>query len=216
VSAHVSVSLLRDHAAGASLPPSVGDHVGVCAECTAVLETERRLLAEVDDVLGGVRDSHPSPAFVARVRALAVAPASPRWSPPQLFWAAAALALALTPVALRLAAPPQPSVPSADRSPRASAPSAPVMLASVPPSNPTPAPSRRPRRRAAPPAEPIVPSGQETLIVRFAALVDSGAVEARAPTESDVSQSPLPSPQELYLPPLSLAPLEADEAPSED
>jgi hypothetical protein len=159
-------------------------------------------------------DEEPSPAFVARARALAQPRTRSRLQPATLRWAAAIVALGLgLSILERIVRETTPTAsPAADRPSVAAPPSAPAVTAEVAAPYPAPRPSTRPVRRRRLP-EPIVPPDQQTAILRFAALIESGAVEAPRRVESN---EPLPEPQELYLPPLAIAPIEADEAPSEE
>jgi hypothetical protein len=206
---------LRDHAAGASAPSPLVDHLRSCAGCAAALADERRLLDEIDGVVGGLGDEEPSPAFLVRTRALAGPLPSSRRPTAALRWAAAILALGVgLPILGRLVpettAPPA-AAPAGPLAASAS-PSASPGTAAVASPRPAPRPTRRPALRPREVA-PIVAPDQETAILRFAALIESGAVEAPRRMESD---APLPEPEQLYLPPLTIAPIEADEAPSEE
>ena len=89
------------HAGGAALEPAAERHLGECAACRQLLDTQARLLAELDAELGRSLSITASPGFTARVargvRDAAVAPAH-RWIPAPVWVAlatAAALALAV-------------------------------------------------------------------------------------------------------------------------
>jgi anti-sigma factor RsiW len=212
VSGHAAVSVLRDHAAGARLPRPVLDHLESCRECAAALQAERRLLDEIDATLDGLRTAEPSPALMARARALADTPAAAPWAVSVFGIAAAALVVigvAVTVVRQLSLEPPSPTpAPTAITS----APESPVTPEIAPSAPPAPRPVRR---RAV--ARPIVPPGQEALVERFAALVDGGVVEApERIVRPDEACTPLLEPSELVLPPLAITAIEAEEAPSEE
>ena len=67
------------HAAGAALDPAAERHLGGCAACRQLLDTQARLLAELDAELGRSLSITASPDFTARVargaRDAAAAPA---------------------------------------------------------------------------------------------------------------------------------------------
>jgi hypothetical protein len=205
---------LRDHAAGAAAPSSLAEHLRSCSECAAALADERSLLAEIDGVVGAIGDEEPSPAFVVRALALDGPRTRPRLRLSTLQWAAAivALGLGLSILERSVRETPSKGSPAADRPSVAASPSAPAVTAAVAAPYPAPRPSTRPARRRRLP-DPIVPPDQQDAILRFAALIESGAVEAPRRIESN---EPLAEPQELYLPPLAIAPIEAAEAPSEE
>jgi hypothetical protein len=55
------------------------------------------------------------------------------------------------------------------------------------------------------------------MLRRYAALIETGVVEVPPRTlEHDEPSLPLDQPPPLHLPPLTIAPIEADVAPSED
>ena len=85
------------HAAGATLNPAAGRHLGGCATCRQLLDTQARLLAELDAELGRSLSITASPDFTARVargaRDAAAAPAH-RWVPAPV-WAGLGLAAAI-------------------------------------------------------------------------------------------------------------------------
>lgn len=58
---------IAGHAAGADLSPAAAAHLGSCEACTARLEIQRRLLADVDAELGRALSIAASPGFVADV-----------------------------------------------------------------------------------------------------------------------------------------------------
>jgi hypothetical protein len=87
---------LAAHAAGAALEPAAERHLGECAACRQLLDTQARLLAELDAELGRSLSITASPDFTARVvrsTRNAGAPA-PRWMPAPV-WAGVALAAAI-------------------------------------------------------------------------------------------------------------------------
>ena len=87
---------LAAHAAGAALEPAAERHLGECAACRQLLDTQARLLAELDAELGRSLSITASPDFTARVvrsTRNAGAPA-PRWMPARV-WAGLALAAAI-------------------------------------------------------------------------------------------------------------------------
>ena len=89
------------HAAGAALEPAAERHLGGCAACRQQLDTQARLLAELDAELGRSLSISASPDFAARVvRGARNAGAKPRhrWVPAPVWvgpGAAAAIALAV-------------------------------------------------------------------------------------------------------------------------
>jgi hypothetical protein len=210
MSSHVPLSVLRDHAAGARLAPSLAAHLADCPDCAGVLEAERRVLDEVDATLDSLRRADPSPALIARARALADAPAAAPWAASVFRIAAAALVVVGAAATVRqLSWEPSPTPAPTTLASAAELPVTPELAPSV---APTP---RRIRRRAV--APPIVPSDQEALAQRFAALVDSGVLDApERIVRPDESGTPLPEPPELVLPPLMIAAIEAEDAPSEE
>jgi hypothetical protein len=213
---HDHLRALRDHAAGAALTPRLEAHLGTCASCAAALDAERSLLDEIDVALTGASQAEPSRAFLARVQALGDRPESSRIPPSGLRVAAAVLVLGVSAAVIQRfawidtpAAVP-PALVSSASSTAALPP--PRKASSIEPSPPS-APPPRPVRVAA----AIVPPGQEALAGRFAALVDSGVVDlAPQALETDLPGLPLRQAPELFVPPLTIAPIEADEAPSEE
>jgi hypothetical protein len=206
---------IRDHAAGAPLAPGLATHLVDCPACTEALGTERRVLDEIDATLDDLRLAEPPAALIARARALADAPVTRSW--PAFVLRAAAAALVVVGTAATLvrqlswepSPSPAPSTLAAARPPAAEA----RVTGELAPSAP-PAP-QVPRRSAV--ARAIVPPGQEALVHRFAALVDSGIVDApERIVRPEESGTPLGEPPELVVPPLNIQPIEADEAPSEE
>ena len=214
MSVHATVEALRDHAAGASAP-GLEVHLGECRHCAAMLEAERGLLQEIDAVLGQLRAVEPSPALLVRARSLVdVRPASPRSA--LAAWAVAAAALALcVSVLVRQRVAPTPAVvptptaaviPPAERLPEL--PPVPTVGISRP--------SRLPERSVPRSAEdfPVVPPGQERALVRFADLMASGI--AVVPAHLLHPEAPIAEPPDLDRPLLTIEPMEAPEAPSEE
>jgi hypothetical protein len=204
---------LRDHAAGSEPTPGLTTHLVACRACEAALQAERRVVEEIDGTLAALGQANPSPAFIARARALSAHPPANRRLLPALRVAAALLVVGVSATLVQRFAwidTPAP-VPSASGSPSPAA-GPPPEVSSVEPPPPS-APPPRPARIAA----AIVPPGQEALAGRFAALVDSGVVELPPQVlETDPPSLPLQQPRELFVPPLTIAPIEADEAPSEE
>ncbi len=58
---------LTAHAAGAALEPAAERHLGECAACRQLLDTQARLLAELDAELGRSLSIAASPGFAAKV-----------------------------------------------------------------------------------------------------------------------------------------------------
>ena len=210
---------LREHALGEPLSPAFEAHLASCEACRARVATEQGLLAAIDATLDGVRQTEPSPTFMARARAAALDASRPstRFGPfGRLAWntaaavAAVALAAALGVIVARGPRPADPIAPSPSSLPRPSVrPSLPPppATASLPPAA-SPHDAPRPVRLADDRLAVLVPPGQEEAIVRLAVLVATGAV---APPPSLVNPpdptQPLTPPAELSLPPLAIEPL---------
>jgi len=82
------------HAGGAALEPAAERHLGECAACRQLLDTQARLLAELDAELGRSLSIDVSPGFAANVaRSALEAGSAPerRWIPATL-WASLAAA----------------------------------------------------------------------------------------------------------------------------
>jgi hypothetical protein len=85
---------LAAHAAGAAFEPAAERHLGECAACRQLLDTQARLLAELDAELGRTLSIELSPGFAANVaRSALEAGSAPerRWIPGTL-WASLAAA----------------------------------------------------------------------------------------------------------------------------
>jgi hypothetical protein len=223
---------LREHAHGAPLSPALEAHLAICAVCQEVVAAEQRLLAEIDRALDGVGQVEPSPAFLARARAVALDQSRPllpsgRWAVLRRWpvWALPALAGALLLAALvtrmRPAIEPTRGVPYASSTPPASARHAPAATAS---SSATPVSSEPLRRTAAHEtaaapgralarplfSEPaaIVPPGQADALVRLATLIASGSVTPPALLlEPPDPAQEIRQPAELNFRPLTIAPI---------
>ena len=206
---------LRDHAAGAEPTPRLATHLLTCGACAANLQAERRVLEQIDGTLAVLGQMDPSPAFLARARALSARPDANHRLLPSLLGAAALLVIGVSAAVLQRFAwvdtpPPVPSASGSPASPTA-APAPPIASSVEPP--PPSAPPPRPVRVAA----AIVTPGQEALATRLATLIESGVVDPPPQAlEADPQALPLPQPPELFVPPLTIAPIEADEAPSEE
>ncbi len=104
---------LKDHAAGADLPPGARAHVERCADCREQLARERDLVADITGGLERALRLEPSVEFAAHVRErIAAEAAAPTW------WRAWRLALGIaslvlvaalvaTMLAVRTGAPPR-------------------------------------------------------------------------------------------------------------
>ena len=90
---------IAGHVAGADLSPAAAAHLGSCEACTARLETQRRLLADVDAELAGTLSLSASPEFVGRVTSSvsATRPRSIAWRPAAA-WVGLAAAAAIVAV----------------------------------------------------------------------------------------------------------------------
>jgi hypothetical protein len=211
---HDHLRALRDHAAGAGLTPRLEAHLGTCASCVAALDAERSLLEEIDVALSGASQAEPSRAFLARVKALADRPEPRRILLPSLRIAAALLAVGLSTVVLQRfewrqdPTPLPPTLGMPEPLPPETAP--PIVDAVAPPPRSVPTP------RLVPAAAAVVPPGQEALVQRLAALIESGVVELPPPALENDPDLPLQEPTELFVPPLTIPPIEAAEAPSEE
>jgi hypothetical protein len=182
---------IAGHAAGADLGPAAAVHLGSCEACAARLETQRRLLADVDAELARTLSLPASPEFVARVTSHAAATnaRSIAWRPAAA-WAGLVAAAAIA-VASFLRAP----VPAVSPAPRESAAAAAapattpaVAEAEAPPSVDRHAAVRRPRPRpsrqlaaARPMQEPAVIVGPEQAraIARLRELMSEGRLTAK-------------------------------------
>lgn len=207
------LTALRDQAAGAAATPALAAHLRVCLACREALEAERRILAEVDATIGGVGSTDPSRDLLARARALAATSPSRSWFAPGTWAAAAVLVLVLSAFVLQRL----PHVPA--EIPVPPTPAATPEATLEPPRDAT-RPPERPRRAvpAIPVAVPLVPPGQEAALIRFAELMASGVVAAMPPrlVGPEVPKAPIPEPPDLDRPLLTIEPIEAEEAPSEE
>jgi hypothetical protein len=208
---HASTRELRDHAAGAPVSPDLESHIGGCPACAGVLEGERRLLQEIDAVLGQARVLEASPSLLVQARSLAALrpPARVRWLR-AAGAVAAALVAAVVLVQRGMAPTPRdasttaaPRIPPEVRTPEA----APVAV-----SQPECSPARS--RPTASVNLPLVPPGQERALVRFAELMQGGTV--LVPDHLLHPADLLAEPPDVDRPLLSIAPIEATEAQSEE
>jgi hypothetical protein len=203
---------IAGHAAGADLNPAAAAHLGSCEACATRLETQRRLLADVDAELAGTLSLSASPAFVARVTSSVSATRrrSIAWRPAAA-WVGLAAAAAI--VVVSLLRGPDPAVSPAPRESAvaAPAPATPPAVAetgapSVGHSRST-RPQRGPRRPAAAPRveEPpvIVDAGQARAIARLREALRQGRL-----TEETL---PRPQTQETAFAGLLIPPLEVSE-----
>lgn len=211
---HPPVTALRDHAAGAA--PDLGSHLRECPACTAVVEAERRLFAEIDAVIGQAGAAEPSPALLVRARSLADVP---RWThrvAPVVWAIAASLLLGVfTFVLQRVASTPAAApVPAAVHTPAIAVPEPPPVTP-VASSRPSPLPVRSSPTAVG--SLPVVPPGQEAALVRFAELMASGTliVPARLP-DAEARSALIAEPHDLDRPLMHIEPIAADEAPSEE
>lgn len=163
-------STLTDVALGVPAPPEVERHLTECASCRAALESERRLIARIDDGLREALEIEPSPALLPRVRRRVAQGAAPfaRWVP---WLVRAAVGVGIVALGIRFAGrrhtgPPAPVekaaqrpavlAPKESRSEAATIAKMPVLSAVA-------------RVRAARRAEPevLVPAGEEAVLRRF-------------------------------------------------
>jgi len=206
---------IAGHAAGADLDPAAAAHLGTCEACTARLETQRRLLADVDAELAGTLSLSASPEFVARVTSSvgATRSRSIAWRPATA-WIGLAAAAAIIAAAILLRAPER-SIPAAPAMAVVPAPptqattSARVSAAEPPTGVATPASAARPRRVSPPRRHPattyaeplvIVDANQARAIARLQQLLITGRLNEKV--------LPPPRPHEaaaLTIPPLEIA-----------
>ncbi len=186
-----------DVAAGESPSPALQAHLEGCAACRARLDEQRRVLEDVDRVLGARLSAEPSPDFAARVRARVGETESRRpWRP--LWVAALAAALAAAVLAGWMVLRPDREVPAGPRQVTTASEARPHQDAPrVTPSDqprPSSAPALTPPRVAATRvaataprrvpatdrAEPLVlvPSGEEDALRRFVDSLRHGAQPA--------------------------------------
>jgi hypothetical protein len=70
---------IRARALGSPLRADAAAHLAVCSDCQAMLETEVRVLANIDTALEQLASAGPTPNFVSRLRAHVEH--APRWPP---------------------------------------------------------------------------------------------------------------------------------------
>jgi hypothetical protein len=87
---------LAAHAAGGELDPAAGRHLGECAACRRMLDTQVQLLTELDAELGRTLSMSASPDFAARVvrQARGAGEARARWIPAPV-WAGLGMAVVM-------------------------------------------------------------------------------------------------------------------------
>lgn len=204
---------LLETALGEPAAPELESHLRSCAACREALDRESRLVGRIDGELRDAVSVSPSPELQPRVRVLLAGDAA-TGRPWRLFWlipvAAGVVALvaavslrqrsALPPAAPRFAESTRP-VPEA-RGSAGELPAKPVV--------------QRPRTQR-PRTEPevLVPPGEEELVRRFVAALQTGRVDAAAVlTGQSQSQSPdLAIPLLEEIPPLEVKPLTASTDP---
>jgi hypothetical protein len=204
---------IAGHAAGADLEPAAAAHLGTCEACTARLETQRRLLADVDAELAGALSLSASPEFVARVTSSVSATQSRSiaWRPAAA-WVGLAAAAAI--VAVSFLRGPDVTVSPVPResavAPAPATPPAVVAETGAPPQTDRPPAVRRSRPRpsrllaaARPLEEPavIVSADQARAIARLRELMNAGRLTDRM----------LPPEQPHEASELTVAPLEIPE-----
>ncbi len=203
-----------DVAAGQPPSPELQAHLEGCAECRARLDEQRRLLADVDRVLGARLSAEPSLDFAARVAARVRDTEMRRpWRPVWVVGLAAALVAAV--LAGWMARRPDREVPAGPRQ-AATASEAPARR-DIPRVTRSDAPRRSsvpavtvPRAAAAKVAEPLVlvPRGEEEAMRRFVANLGRGAQPAPpllvAGTSVDGAVAPPPL---LEFPAVTIDPL---------
>lgn len=215
------VPAIREHAAGALPSPALLGHLRECEACSSALEAERRLLAEVDAVVGHLCQADPSLALLVHARSLARARSFRRSRPSAVWVAAALLAFAVTLAIPHRTTPPipEPSPPS-DEPRTATEPSLGTAGDAQPRTALAPQAAAPPRPRVSRPAAaqvPLVPPGQDRALLRFAALMRTGAVEApRGLVEPDSADLPLSPPPDLECTVLTVEPIGAVEASPEE
>ncbi len=190
-----------------SAPPEVERQLQSCPACRETFERERRLLGQIDEVLGDALSLRPSPELLPRIRRAVESSKAPSWSS-AWFLPVAAGGAALAVAAWLLARPPAAQRPAPEARidpPPASASAAPPV--SAPPA--VPAKAAAARRPWEP--EVLVTPGQEAELQRLVAALRSGRVDA-----TSLLGEAAPPPQDLAVAPLAeVAPLEVKPLVSE-
>ncbi len=203
---------IAGHAAGADLSPAAAAHLGSCEACTARLEMQRRLLADVDAELAGTLLVTAPPGFVSGVasRINAAEDRSISWRPVAAWIGLAAAAAIAIASFLRGPEPPMATPASAGAASATPAPPTPSRPAGNPAISPAnrqatvrrarSAPSR-PVAAARPAEEPpvIVGEDQARAIARLRELMITGRLTARMLPPERPHEAP-----ELTVPPLSI------------
>jgi hypothetical protein len=203
---------INSHAAGAALSPAAAAHLGSCDGCTAQLESQRRLLADVDAELARTLSLSASPEFVRRVTSsVGAIPGRPIAWRPGAAWVGLAAAAAIVVASFLRAS--NPTVPQAAPESAAAAPPAAAPSIVAEPRAPSVGHSRSARlqrgsRRpaAAPRAEQppvIVDAGQARAIARLREALRQGHLSEEA--------LPRPQTQETAFAGLLIPPLEVSE-----
>jgi hypothetical protein len=214
VSCERNRSEIREVSLGAAPSRRLEAHLASCAVCRAILEEDRRRLAEIDDELGQALAVEPSASLLTRAREVVARGAGPRT---RLVWllpvAASIVALAaLLPPAKRmltgpLTRPASPSPATAAAEPALSPPETPVAVSRPQPREGTgrepvrtaAVRRRAPVRTARAGAEPevIVPPGGEAALRRYVEAVGHSRVVG------EVVLGPGPDPVD-WAPPASM------------
>lgn len=218
------------HAGGAALEPAAERHLGECAACRQLLDTQARLLAELDAELGRSLSIAASPGFAANVaRSALEAGSAPerRWIPGTLWASLAAAAVIVLAVWIRQ---PDVSEPTRRADVRLSTEAAPSpATAPAEAAKPAPVESRRPSpavsvRAATTASRPGTSSPHAAAAMRRSADVEPPVIvePARAlaierlrelMTQGRLDEKMLPAPvtPEAALAELTIAPLEIAE-----
>ena len=222
---------LTAHAAGAALEPAAERHLGECAACRQLLDTQARLLAELDAELGRSLSIDVSPGFAANVaRSALEAGSAPerRWIPATLWASLAAAAVIVLAVWIRQ---PDVSDPTRRADVRLSTEAAPSPATTTPEEAAKPAPveSRRPSpavsvRAATTASRPETSSPHAAAAMRRSADVEPPVIveperalaiqrlrELMTQGRLDEKMLPPPVTPEAALAELTIAPLEVAE-----